>query len=150
MNFFYGDLFEQTVNFFVGLQTLKSADHLILNQFCDNDMHMIIYGDNKDIKELNKKTKQFRKMHISNTIKALRIHFWLVTDPELAKQLKISTDKEHEGDAYLIKKTGINNFNKKNITLCGYDFHSEKVIKAEDLLKDGKYLKLKFILAYSR
>lgn len=111
-----------------------------MNQSFENDLHVITYVDDYKNMDNMKKLKNFRKFHTKNTDRYFHIKFYTVTDKKLAEKLKISTNEENIGDVYMIRLNGIFNPDKKNTELCGYPFHSEKILSSEDINKDSKIL----------
>jgi anthranilate/para-aminobenzoate synthase component II len=110
-----------------------------MNQSLENDFHLVAYLDDFNNIESLKKLKSFRKFHTKNTDKFFHFKYWVVDNKELAKKLKINTDEE-VGNVYMVRQSTEFNFNKKNINLCGYDFHCEKILTAKDTFSDSKHL----------
>lgn len=94
-------------------------------------MHIIAYVDDFANQEAIKKLKNFRKFNTKNTDKYFHLKYWVVEDKELAEQLKLGTSEESVGDVYLVRQSSEFNFNEKNTSVCGYPFHSQKILDAD-------------------
>ena len=136
MNFFYGELLEQIFNFYQGPLHLVSHEQLIMNQSGDNDFHVVAFVPKHMREETLKNLKNFRKFNTKNTDRFFHYKFWLVEDPELAKQMKIETEDTAAGDIYLLRPSSIFSLDMPNTKLCGYDYYSTKILSGEDVAKD--------------
>lgn len=124
-------------NFYQGPWKLDHETHLAVGDSGKNDKHFLVYEPKAQNKaeqdKSNKRTKNFRDMHVQNLISALRLKFYVCQDEALAKQLGLDTTRP--GDVYLIRQTGtmFTENLKPNISVCDYPFSSELFIKGEDL-----------------
>ena len=69
-----------------------------------NDLHMVVYVSNLKDKDQLTKTKTFRQMSQTNSNDLFHYKYWMIDNPELAKELGISTNLEDIGDVYLVRK----------------------------------------------
>ena len=72
-------------------------------------------------------------MNQTNSNDFYHYQYWVVTDPELAKSMGISTNEEDIGDLYVLRKAStFTQGSTPNINLRGYDYISERIRSASD------------------
>ncbi|CDW86371.1 UNKNOWN [Stylonychia lemnae] len=144
IKYFFGELLEQIFNFYQGPLKLMAEEQIIMNSSTGNDFHIIAYIDDYNNVEGMKKLKNYRKFHTKNTDKFFHFKFWLTENKELAQKLKIDTNPEAIGQIYLVRQSNHFNNRQKNVKLCDYDYHSQKILSAEDVNRDvqGAYAKI--------
>ena len=113
-----------------------SAEQVVMNQSGDNDFHVVAFVPQHLREETLRNLKNFRKFNTKNTDRFFHFKFWLVEDPDLAKQLNISTDDSNAGDIYIIRPSSPFNLGKANVKLCGYDYTSNRILTQEETSKD--------------
>ena len=65
------------------------------------------------------------------------VHYWMVDDKEIARQLGIPTDDQSVGDIYIFRPKSVFTEGKKpNVNMNGYEFVSEKILSWKQVMSD--------------
>ena len=96
-------------------------------------MHICTFiSDEKDKAQLTK-AKNFRKMNQTNSNEFYHYQYWVITDPELAKSMGMSTSEDDVGDLYVLRKSSPFTLGAvPNLNLRGYEYISEKIHSSKD------------------